>query len=217
MEGAPLVGGQDMCALELGTVRTYDVGHQEAWAGVTQDVLDDLGVVAHLEQVGGEAVAEGVERHLLLDPGRLGRPMKGAAHDVFSDGPGGILGRGEQPFALRSLDPPVLAEYGEQLLAQRDLATLAALALPHHDDASGGVDVLGSEVSGLTDPEAGAALGGGHGAVLDGGDARDQTVDLAAGEDFRTRRGIFGKATLETASGLWRVTLYRKRTAATYM
>ena len=47
--------------------------------GVAQDVLFDLGVVAHLEQMGGEAVPEGVKGHLLLDPRGLGGAVGCAA------------------------------------------------------------------------------------------------------------------------------------------
>jgi hypothetical protein len=40
---------------------------------------DDADIGAALEQMGREAVAERVQRHALLDPGRVGRPIEKAA------------------------------------------------------------------------------------------------------------------------------------------
>ena len=41
------------------------------WIGVTQQRLDNSNIGTTLEQVGREAVAQRVQRHGLLDPGRL--------------------------------------------------------------------------------------------------------------------------------------------------
>src|ERR1039458_466831 len=41
-----------------------------------QQRRDDANIGAALEQMGREAVAERVQRHALLDPGRVGRPLE---------------------------------------------------------------------------------------------------------------------------------------------
>jgi len=46
---------------------------------VAQQRLDNSDVGAALEEVGGEAVAQRVQRHRLLDPGRVGRLVKQTA------------------------------------------------------------------------------------------------------------------------------------------
>src|SRR3954464_5257319 len=46
--------------------------------GMAEQDLDDANVHVLFEQVGGEAVAQRVGRHALLDPGGLGRLVDGA-------------------------------------------------------------------------------------------------------------------------------------------
>jgi len=46
---------------------------------VAHQRLDNSDISAALEQVGGEAVAQRVQRHGLLDPGRVGRLVKQTA------------------------------------------------------------------------------------------------------------------------------------------
>ena len=46
---------------------------------VAQKRLDDSDIGAALEQMGGEAVAQRVQRHALLDPRRIGRLVEQAA------------------------------------------------------------------------------------------------------------------------------------------
>src|SRR5215207_3943583 len=48
--------------------------------GVPEQHLDDANVDVLLQQMRGEAVAQGVRRYPLADPGRLGRGVDGAVH-----------------------------------------------------------------------------------------------------------------------------------------
>ncbi len=96
---------------------------------MTQQRLDNSNTGAALEQVGGEAVAQCVQRHGLFDPGRVGRLVKQAAQlagghrlaapvarkqPVFRHGCPGIVTRWARL--------PPLAQQTERLWRQHDIA-----------------------------------------------------------------------------------------------
>ena len=102
--------------------------------------------------MGGEAVAQRVQRHGLLDPGRVGRLVKQTAllagshrlavpvarkQPAFRYGGSGIVTR-------RTRLPP-LAQQIERLRRQHDIAVLAALGLLDPDDLLRAVDMLNLE------------------------------------------------------------------------
>src|ERR1039458_4438391 len=67
---------------------------------VTQQRLDDADIGAALEQVGREAVAQRMQRHALLDPGRVGRLMEQAAELAGGHRLAGLAAR-KQPTFLK--------------------------------------------------------------------------------------------------------------------
>ena len=60
-----------------------------------EERLDHPDIPAALEKMGGEAVAQCVQRHAFLDPGRLSRFMKQATQLARSHRPAGGLSAGE--------------------------------------------------------------------------------------------------------------------------
>ena len=93
-----------------------------------------------LEQVGGEAVAQGVRRHALGDPGSLCRGMAGARElarrhrvDRVLTGKQPAL-RGRSRIAARWPHLPPLSQEIEHLGRQHDVAILAALGLLDPND-----------------------------------------------------------------------------------
>src|SRR4029077_12242317 len=99
---------------------------------VTQQRLDNSNIGTTLEQVGGEAVAQRVQRHGLLDPGRVGRHVKQAAQLAGGHRLGAPVA-GKQPTFLhgscgvvaRWAGLPPRAQQTERLRRQHDIAVPA--------------------------------------------------------------------------------------------
>src|SRR5712692_7902103 len=74
------LGQQVKGALDAGDHAGGDAGvaRRRVELVVTQERLDDADIGAALEQMGREAVAQRMQRHSLLDPGRIGRLMEQA-------------------------------------------------------------------------------------------------------------------------------------------
>jgi hypothetical protein len=68
---------------------------------VTEQQLDLSEIGTLLEQVGGEAVAQRMHRHALLDPRCIGRFMKQAVEMARGDRPASRLSAGKQPTFLQ--------------------------------------------------------------------------------------------------------------------
>jgi hypothetical protein len=75
--------------------------------------LDDADVNVLLEQVGGKAVAQGVQRHGLIDLGQTGGGMTGAVELTRGERVDPVL-TGKEP-ALRPSRPPPGAQEFKQL------------------------------------------------------------------------------------------------------
>jgi len=68
---------------EAALVEDMGVDHSGFDVGVAEEFLDGANVVAVLQEVGGEAVAEGVGADALGDAGELGGFVNGFLHAVF--------------------------------------------------------------------------------------------------------------------------------------
>ena len=76
--------------------RDPGVARRRGDLAMAEQVLDHADVDALLEQMGGEAVPQGVHGHRLVETGGLGRLAASPLHRARRDRPGGI-GAGEQP------------------------------------------------------------------------------------------------------------------------
>src|SRR5712671_7087990 len=101
--------------------------------------LDHADVDVLLQQVGGKAVPQGVQRHALVDLGHLRRRMAGAVELARGHRLHAIAAR-KQP-TLWPCCPPPAAQQCEQACREHDVTVLAALALLHPDDHPPAVDV----------------------------------------------------------------------------
>jgi hypothetical protein len=111
--------------------------------GVTEQDLDHTDIDVLLQQMGGKAVPQGVQRHALVDLGHLRRRMAGAIELARGDRLHAIAAW-KQP-ALRPRRPPPGAQQFEQARREHDVAILAALALLDADDHSPAVDIADLE------------------------------------------------------------------------
>ena len=185
-------------------------------AAVTEQQLDRAQVRAGLEQMGGEAVPQGMQGHVLADPGRLPRPLAGMLDRADADVPAGLLA-GKQPLARRPFDLPVGAQQVEQPGREHDQALLAALALGHAQDHALAVDVAGAQGHDLEDAQPGGIGGDQHGAHLEVRDGVQKTADLLGAEHGRQPPCLLLVRYLGTAQSRSSVTVYRNRRAATIM
>lgn len=100
---------------------------------VSEQNLDHPDIHLLLQQVGGEAVAQGVHRDALINPGDLRRLMDGSTQLSCADRVGGILAR-KQPAtiehpAIGASGAPPGAQALEQNGREHRVAILAAFAL----------------------------------------------------------------------------------------
>src|SRR3984893_8226149 len=116
---------------------------------MTQQCLDDSNIGAALKQVGRKAVTQRVQRHALLDSGRLSRLMEQAAQlagghrlSVPDVGKQPALLRGRRGIVARWSQLPPLAQQIERLRRQHEIAVLAALGLLDANDLLCAVDML---------------------------------------------------------------------------
>ena len=101
--------------------------------------LDHPNINVLLEQVGREAVAQGVRRHALGDLRHVGRGVAGARELTCRHRAGRVLAR-EQP-ALRPRNAIPVAQKLEQHGGEHRVAILAALALLDAQHHAFGVDI----------------------------------------------------------------------------
>src|ERR1700739_3151458 len=101
--------------------------------------LDDTNVDAALQEMRGEAVAQDVHAHALVDAGRGARRTAGGVQDGRLDRLVLVATWKQKPFGMRKT--PIAAQNAEQLLGQHDVALLAALAAFDPDDHAAAVAV----------------------------------------------------------------------------
>jgi hypothetical protein len=170
-------------AADTGEVAGDDVGVDPvgAWAVVAEELLNVTEVCAGLEEVGGEAVAEGVDGELLGDSG-----AEAGALEDFLEGAGGKVAAGsatgEEP-AFGSFEVHAGADDRGGSIGEDGIAVLAALAGADAEEASVVVEVAGAEADDFADAEAGGVDEHEGGPVLDVADGGEDAADFVAAED----------------------------------
>lgn len=118
---------------------------------MSQQFLDVAQVYAALKQVGGEAMAQGVEGGRLCDAGfflcPFERLLDGAFAEVFA-----LTCTWEEP-TFRAVQAPVVPEKGEGIFGQEGVAVFTSFAASHTDEHAVAFDVLGAKANGLTSPQ----------------------------------------------------------------
>src|ERR1700674_5904657 len=159
---------------------------------VTQKRLDFTNIGTVLEQVGREAVAQRVQRHALLDPGRVGRLMEQAV-ELAGRHRLAELGAGKQPAFLqwhsgivtRWARLPPLPQQIERLGRQHDITVLATLGLLDPNDLLSAVDMLDLEPDHLAGTQAAAITETEQHAGLEAAGDRQQAPGLVRAHDER--------------------------------
>src|SRR5712692_5111863 len=131
---------------------------------MAQQRLDGSDIGLALEQVGGEAVAQRMQRHALPDPRSIGRFMKQAIEMAGGDRPASRLPAGKQPTFLQGYSRivtrgarfPPLPQQDQHRVRQHHIAVLAALRLLDANDILGPVDMLDLEPHDLARPQSAA-------------------------------------------------------------
>ena len=110
--------------------------------------LDDSDIGAALQQMGGEAVAQCVQRHALFDPGFIDRLVEQSAQLAGGHRRSRPAARKQPAFLKRrcrieaSARLPPLPQHIERLGRQHDMAVLATLGLLDANDPLRAVDML---------------------------------------------------------------------------
>jgi hypothetical protein len=152
-----------------------------------QQVLQGHHVHAHLQQVGGVAVPQGVQADALAPAQGPHRPRHPPLQGRDAPVPAGP-GAGEEPVA-RPAAPPVGPQLLQQLRRQRHLPVLAPFTLAHQQQAAAAVDVRHAQADDLADAQAAGVGGADHQAVGVGREGREELQDLVAAEDGRQGLG----------------------------
>jgi len=122
--------------------------------GVTEQHLDDANIDVLLEQVGGKAVSQGVQRDVLFDLRHLGSGVAGAIELARGHRLRRIAARKQPTPGPRR--PPPGAQQIEQARREHDVTVLAAFALLDANDHLLAVDVGDLERDHLGGAQAGA-------------------------------------------------------------
>src|SRR5215467_13813489 len=120
--------------------------------GVTEQNLDHADVDVLLQEMGGEAVPQRVERYALVDLGYLSCCMASAIELAHREMVDPVLS-GKQP-SLRPCCPPPGAQQFEQMRREHHVAVFVALALLHTDEHALAVDVADLERNHFGSPQA---------------------------------------------------------------
>ena len=126
-------------------------------------VLDRRHIGAAFQQMGRKAVAQGVQRHTLPDPGGIRRLVEQPVELAGRHRPTGPTARKQPAFlhrrsgnVTRRARFPPLAQQIEQLRRQHDIAVLAAFGLLNANDLLRAVDMLDLEPDHLASTQAAA-------------------------------------------------------------
>ena len=111
--------------------------------------LDHPDVDLLLQQVGGKAVAERVERNPLVDPGRILGAVEDPAQLAGGQRVDRVLARKQpaprQHHTLVMAEPPPIAQQRQQVVGQHGVTVLTAFTLLDPDYLAGAVDVADLE------------------------------------------------------------------------
>src|SRR6476661_7928334 len=94
---------------------------------MAEQILDHANIDAAFQEMRGKAMAQGVDRDLLLQAGSLRSQAAGDLQCAGGQRPFGVEA-GKQPLRW-PFDAPVSPQDAKQLLRQHDIAILAAFAL----------------------------------------------------------------------------------------
>src|ERR1700749_1525017 len=113
---------------------------------VSEQHLDGPQVGSGLEQMGGEAMAQGVWMDMLVrETGAFGRMQAAPPEPLGVDGAVGGMpaSAGKKPVRWLTIEPaPISAQCFQQRWAQHDIAVLAPLAAANMDDHALAIDVV---------------------------------------------------------------------------
>ena len=159
------------------------VDRRGSQTAVPEQDLDRPEVGAPFEEMGREAVPQGMDRDVFVQTRFLGGPDTDPIHRPVRDGIAGNV-PGEEPF-FRPSDLPVFAEHDQESWREHHLAVLAAFALTNPDGHPTAVDVGDTQPDDLGDPQAGGVRGHQDGAMLEAGDPLEELRDLVEAQDDR--------------------------------
>jgi len=166
-----------------GLGRDPGVARRALQVGVTEQNLDDADVGSVLQKMGGEAVPQGVRRHLFGKASRsAGGPAGGMQRGRFERP--FLVAAGKQP-ALRAGKPPVAAQNPQQLRRQHDIAVLAALAVLDPDHHPAAVNVGDLEHHHFRHAQAGRVNRGERRAALQARDCLQKAHHLVGAQHHR--------------------------------
>lgn len=158
------------------------------------DVAD---IHAGLQQMGGEAMAQGVRRDVLADPGIFSRFLHRPTHDIDRQGLALDDRAGEQPgLGLPGLDIP-LPQHRQDLRRENGVAVFPALGLLDADDHAGRIDVGNFEVDQFGNAQPSGIAQAEHHLEFEAGGVVDQAGDLVGTQRHRQLIGaadVFGDA-----------------------
>ncbi len=177
------------------------VAHGGADMTMAEQALDGVQVDAGFEQVGGEAVAQGVDAGGVGKTGGIaGGPVHALGGTVAHGAVAGLVG--EQPGA-RTAGLPVQAQGVQKPGREQRITILPAFALAYLEAhaVGGGFDVADLEGADFRDTQAGGVGGHQDGAGAQGGAGTEQALDFVAGEDDRQPLGYFGHGDVDAGVG----------------
>src|SRR5713226_2768023 len=155
---------------------------------VPEQHLDHADVDLLLQEMGGEAVPQRVERDTLVDPGHLRRGMAGTIELACRQRLHRIAAR-EQP-TLWPCRLPIGAQQLQQMPGQHDVAILVPLALLDPDDHPGAIDVADLERDHFVGPQARAIGHAQRRSVLEARGSLQEARDLLRAQNHRQLAGL---------------------------
>ena len=157
---------------------------------MSEQHLNGPNIGASFEQVGREAMAQGVNGDVLVQTSGVSCLHTDPVHRPDGDRlPRNLSGK--EPVS-RPGDLPVFAEQGQQSWREHHIAILAPLALTNAKNHSLAVDVLDAQGNDLRDPQACGIGGHEDGAVLDTDDGRKEPGHFLETEHDGEPFGLFG-------------------------
>ena len=164
---------------------------------------------ARLEQMGGEAVPQGVDGDRFRQAGCPHRHPTGRLQRGGADRPALVPPR-EQP-VRRLGQTPVGPQDGQQLWREHDVAVLAALAVLDPDQHTAAVEITDLEGGDLRHPQPGTIGRGQRRSAAQPGDGLQEPLDLLAAQHDRQLLWLLG--TGDVSDGILPAERRRRRSA----
>jgi hypothetical protein len=178
-------GVEARIGLLLPLVSKVKIDHRGFELGVPQVTLDEPGIHARFEQMGGVGMAQSMDGDAHFgDPGSLfgfaeGALDTGATHRGSRRRTLGVIapGGGKEPGRV-AMGFPVSAEQGQCLFGQGNIPVFGALAAVDMDLETWAIDVGDLQEEGFVESESQAIDGGEVDLVVQGGSGRQEALDL---------------------------------------